>query len=179
MHHILTFTPPAFTDVLRDAVVKSGQHLRLRCQLSSLPTHPYTVTWTKNKLCIENDDNIIVVKDGCTLALDLTSTETADTGHYKCTITCASRRISCSAYVAVIGKNLSEPVWLVGVTSAVFGNSSEKRPKSFRFVLSNGNIVRTVWKLFEFSGNWASPTKVMRGLRKFSYLSRKGSGTVS
>ena len=104
MHHVLTFTPPAFTEVLRDVVVKSGQHLRLRCRLSSLPTQPYTVTWTKNQRCIENDENVTVVKEGCTLSLDLASTETADTGHYKCFVTCSSRQITCTAYVAVIGK---------------------------------------------------------------------------
>lgn len=104
MHHVLTFTPPAFAEVLHDVIVKSGQHLRLRCKLASPPTHPFAVTWTKNELCIENDENVSVVKDGCTLSLDLLSTETANTGHYKCIVTCASRRITCSAYVAVIGK---------------------------------------------------------------------------
>lgn len=131
MHHVLTFTPPAFTEVLHDVVVKSGQHLRLRCRLSSVPTHPYTVTWTKNQRCIENDENVTVAKEGCTLSLDLASTETADTGHYKCFVACSSRQIACTAYVAVIGKNLSEPVCPVVVTSAIFGKSSEKRRKNF------------------------------------------------
>ena len=142
MHHVLTFTPPVFTEVLHDVVIKSGQRLRLRCRLSSLPTHPYTVTWTKNQRCLENDENVTVAKDGCTLSLDLASTETADTGHYKCFVTCSSRQITCTAYVAVIGKNLSEPVYPVVVTSAVFGKSSEKRRKSFVFFFSNQKIVR-------------------------------------
>ena len=110
MHHVLTFTPSAFTEVLHDVIIKSGQHLRLRCQLSSLPTHPYTVTWTKNKRCIENDDYITIVSDGCTLALDISSAETVDTANYQCIVTFASRRITSSAYVAVVGKNLFEPV---------------------------------------------------------------------
>lgn len=98
------FTPPAFNQVLHDVTVKSGQHVRLQCKLSSLPTHPLTVTWTKNQRCIETYDNITLVNDGCTLALDIAPTETADTGHYKCSVTCGSRRITCSAYVAVLGK---------------------------------------------------------------------------
>ncbi|CAH3018961.1 unnamed protein product [Porites evermanni] len=92
-----------FTRVLHDVVVKSGQHLRLCCQLSSLPTHPYTVTWTKNKKSIEKDENIRIVNDRCTLGLDILSTETSDTANYHCTVTCASRRITCSAHVAVLG----------------------------------------------------------------------------
>lgn len=104
MHNVLTFTPSAFHEVLHDVSVKSGHHLRLQCKLSSLPTHPLTVTWTKNQHCIENYDNVTLVNDGCTVALDITPTETADTGHYKCSVTCGSRRITCSAYVAVLGK---------------------------------------------------------------------------
>jgi len=104
MHYILTFTPPAFRQVLHDVTVKSGHHLRLQCKLASFPTHPLTVTWTKNQHCIETYDNVTIVNDGCSLALDITPTETADTGHYKCSVTCESRRITCSAYVAVLGK---------------------------------------------------------------------------
>ena len=104
MHYVLTFTPSAFHEVLHDVSVKSGHHLRLQCKLSSHPTHPLTVTWTKNQHLIENYDNVTLVNDGCTLALDITPTETADTGHYKCFVTCGSRCISCSAYVAVLGK---------------------------------------------------------------------------
>lgn len=104
MHNVLTFTPPAFHEVLHDVCVKSGHHLRLQCKLSSLPTHPYTVAWNKNQHSLGNYDNITLVIDGCTLALDITPTETADTGHYKCSVTCGSRRITCSAYVAVLGK---------------------------------------------------------------------------
>ncbi|XP_066016290.1 kalirin isoform X11 [Pocillopora verrucosa] len=92
-----------FIEVLRDVTVKSGHHLRLQCKLSSLPTHPLTVTWTKNQHAIENYDNIRLVKDGVTYALDITQTETADTGHYRCSVTCGSRRITCSANVAVLG----------------------------------------------------------------------------
>ena len=135
MHHVLTFTPPAFSEVLHDVVVQSGQHFRLRCLLSSLPTHPYTVTWTKNKLCVENDENITIIKEGCALSLDFVSTETANTGHYKCIVTCQSRRITCSASVAVIGnKNISKPVCPVEAASAVFSKSSEKLRR--RIVLS-------------------------------------------
>ena len=105
MHNVLTFTPSAFIEVLRDVTVKSGHHLRLQCKLSSLPTHPLTVTWTKNQHAIENYDNIRLVKDGVTYALDITQTETADTGHYRCSVTCGSRRITCSANVAVLGKS--------------------------------------------------------------------------
>lgn len=107
MHNVLTFTPSAFIEVLRDVTVKSGHHLRLQCKLSSLPTHPLTVTWTKNQHAIENYDNIRLVKDGVTYALDITQTETADTGHYRCSVTCGSRRITCSANVAVLGKSKS------------------------------------------------------------------------
>ncbi|XP_068751668.1 kalirin-like isoform X6 [Montipora capricornis] len=96
-------TEITFSEVLHDVVVQSGQHFRLRCLLSSLPTHPYTVTWTKNKLCVENDENITIIKEGCALSLDFVSTETANTGHYKCIVTCQSRRITCSASLAVIG----------------------------------------------------------------------------
>lgn len=103
MHNVLTFPPSAFIEVLRDVTVKSGHHLRLQCKLSSLPTHPLTVTWTKNQHAIENYDNVTLVNDGVTLALDVTPTETADTGHYRCSVTCKSRRITCSAYVAVLG----------------------------------------------------------------------------
>ena len=133
MHHVFYFTLSAFTRVLRDVVVKSGQHLRLFCQLSSLPTHPYTVTWTKNKKSIEKDENIRIVNDRCTLELDILSTETSDTANYHCTVTCASRRITCSAHVAVLGKKLSKPVWPVVVTSAVFGKTSDKKLNNFWF----------------------------------------------
>lgn len=133
MHHVFYFTLSAFTRVLHDVVVKSGQHLRLCCQLSSLPTHPYTVTWTKNKKSIEKDENIRIVNDRCTLELDILSTETSDTANYHCTVTCASRRITCSAHVAVLGKKLSKPVWPVVVTSAVFGKTSDKKLNNFWF----------------------------------------------
>lgn len=104
IQRVLTFTPSAFTEGLHDVAVKSGQHLRLRCLLSTLPTYPYVVTWTKNDECIENDDNITIITDGCALSLDFFSTETTDTGHYKCIVSCKSRRITCSAYLTVIGK---------------------------------------------------------------------------
>ncbi|XP_067020221.1 kalirin-like isoform X6 [Acropora muricata] len=96
-------TEITFTEGLHDVAVKSGQHVRLRCLLSTLPTHPYIVTWTKNDKCIENDDNITIITDGCALSLDFFSAETTDTGHYKCIVSCKSRRITCSAYLAVIG----------------------------------------------------------------------------
>ncbi|KAK2561484.1 Kalirin [Acropora cervicornis] len=96
-------TEITFTEGLHDVAVKSGQHLRLRCLLSTLPTHPCIVTWTKNDECIENDDNITIITDGCALSLDFFSAETTDTGHYKCIVSCKSRRITCSAYLAVIG----------------------------------------------------------------------------
>lgn len=142
MHHVFYFTLLAFTRVLHDVVVKSRQHLRLCCQLSSLPTHPYTVTWTKNKKSIETDDNIRIINDRCTLGLDIASTETSDTAKYHCTVTCASRRITCSAYVAVLGKRLSKAVWPVVVTSAVFGKTSDKKLNNFWFYCPVRSILK-------------------------------------